>query len=184
MDVKQLAAGRVPAFNPLLVDGAPRAVPLRGVLGVLFLLFASLVLATSNGLASPRVFASSYPHGQDFVNQSGRHFLVEDAYIGRSGILPFLGGNSIHLLYQATPITPPFGTGTASMPEPPTVILPTSAGVSFTPAESTVDGDSGKPTVEGEASWRFQGKVPHHLHVSVVQVLGDSLASWSFDLDI
>lgn len=183
MDVRQLAAGRVPAFNPLMVDGAPRGVPLRGVLALLVLLLASFILGTSNGLASPRVFAAAHPRGLDFVNQSGRHFLVEDAYIGSSSVVPFLGGNTIHLLYRASDITPRLDTAAGSLSQP-TVIVPRSANVSLTPTESTVRGETGNPTVEGEATWRFQGKVPHHLHLSVVEILGDPLASWSFDLDI
>jgi hypothetical protein len=114
--------------------------------------------------------------GRDLVNASGQHFVIDDL---------FVAGDQLDLRYHAIGV-PPRNFG----PPPPRcrnqpLDLATGAsdGNVYMTIDSSVTGQEGNTTIQGEFIWRFTGKPPHRLVISVVQLGCDTNSSWTIHVD-
>ena len=110
------------------------------------------------------------------ANASGQHFVIDDL---------FVTGDKLDLRYRAI--------GVAAMkfgqPPPPqcrtqprTIINVASNGNLYVPYDGSEGGQEGMLIIRVN-SWRFTGEPPHHLDISVVQLICDANASWTIPVD-
>ena len=115
--------------------------------------------------------------GLDAVNARGQHFTIDGLSVT---------GDKLDLRYHVSglplrnPGQPP---PLQCRNQPPDLINVASDGNVYVPYDSSVGGQQGIPTIQGEFIWRFTGKPPHQLVISVVQMMCDTSASWTIHVD-
>ena len=166
-----------------------KASTVRGLRLPVFILLAFGLLVAVVFIISGRMGAHDHPSdgqtmfhlesaiGHDLVNASGLHFVVDDL---------FVAGDHLDLRYHAIGV-PPRNLGLPPPPrcrnQPLDLATVTSDGNVYVPYDSSVTGQQGNPIIQGEFIWRFTGKPPHHLVISVVQLGCDTNASWTIPVD-
>jgi len=115
--------------------------------------------------------------GLDAVNARGQHFTIDGLSVT---------GDKLDLRYHVSGL-PPRNPGQPPplqcRNQPLDLINVASDGNVYVPYDSSVGGQQGIPTIQGEFIWRFTGKPPHQLVISVVQLMCDTSASWTIDVD-
>ena len=115
--------------------------------------------------------------GLDSVNARGQHFTID-----RLSVI----GDKLDLRYDVSGL-PPRNPGQPPplqcRNQPLDLINVASDGNVYVPSDSSVGGQQGIPTIQGEFIWRFTGKPPHQLVISVVQLMCDTSASWTIHVD-
>jgi len=115
--------------------------------------------------------------GLDAVNASGHHFTIDGLSVT---------GDKLDLRYHVSGLAlrnPGEGPPPQCRNQPPDLINVASDGNVYVPYDSSVGGQLGIPTIQGEFIWRFTGKPPHQLVISVVQLMCDTSASWTIHVD-
>ena len=115
--------------------------------------------------------------GLDAVNARGQHFTIDGLSVT---------GDKLDLRYRASGMAPRNageGPPLQCRNQPPELINVASDGNVYVPYDSSVGGQQGVPTIQGEFVWRFTGKLPHHLVISVVRLMCDTNASWTMHVD-
>jgi hypothetical protein len=148
-----------------------------GILAIAVFIYSDR-LSKSNPPAAAQIrYRLDSASGLDAVNASGQHFTIDGLSVT---------GDKLDLRYHVS------GTATRDASEgpplqcgnqPPELINVASDGNVYVPYDARVGGQQGIPTIQGEFVWRFTGKPPHHIVISVVRLLCDSNASWTIHID-
>jgi hypothetical protein len=148
-----------------------------GILAVAVFIYSDRLNRANPPVAAQMTYRLDSASGLDAVNASGQHFTIDGLSVT---------GDKLDLRYHVSGLAPRHpgeGPPPQCRNQPPELINVASDGNIYLPYDSSMGGQQGIPTVQGEFVWRFTGKPPHHLVISVVQLMCDTKASWTFHVD-
>lgn len=134
-------------------------------------------------MAKQAVQGEHHPVHRDLgMTPDGRDLVIDDVIIGV---------DRIAILYHATGIqsTMPRGEQSPTFINPafglegPTLIRATADGNTLQQMDGSQGGQSGMATMTGNAVYRLDRPVIHHLDISIVRILGDEKATWTTAID-
>jgi hypothetical protein len=148
-----------------------------GILAIAVFIYSDRLNKANPPAAAQITYRLDSASGLDAVNARGQHFTIDGLSVT---------GDKLDLRYHVSGMaTRDAGEGPPQQcrNQPPELINVASDGNVYVPYDASVGGQAGIPSIQGEFIWRFTGKPPHHLVISVVRLECDTNASWTFHVD-
>jgi hypothetical protein len=148
-----------------------------GILAIAVFIYSDRLSKSNPPAAAQITYRLDSASGLDAVNASGQHFTIDGLTVT---------ADKLDLRYHVSGLSlrnPSEGPPPQCRNQPPDLINVASDGNDYVPYDSSVGGQQGNPTIQGEFIWRFTGKPPHHLVISVVRLECDTNASWTIHVD-
>jgi hypothetical protein len=148
-----------------------------GILAVAVIVYSERLSKANPPAVAQITYRLDSASGLDAVNASGQHFTIDGLSVT---------GDKLNLRYHVSGLAPRNPGEPPPLPcrnQPLDLITVTSDGNVYVPYDSSAGGQAGIPNIHGEFIWRFTGKPPHHLVISVVQLMCDTNASWTLHVD-
>ena len=110
------------------------------------------------------------------TNPSKKLFVIDEVVVGADKIaVRYHAAGISGIAFEDVTKNPLYRT------ESPTLIRVVVDGKLLVPVDAHTEGSRGGSTRNGEFVVAWKGGVPHHIHVSVVRIEGDTNAAWELD---